>query len=398
MSRMSNSRYLLSVDVGSTHIHAIIAELDHSQNFKVIGIGSGVTQGLENGEITVPKALCAALDRAIKRAERDSGIRPSQLLISIPPAQTQFGISYGLMMPKKSIITAEDRITCIQKSKAAIMTHEQVIQHVIPVEYKVNGQQVASPDGLAQGPLEVSTFAVLMKAKQASSLLDVTGTLGLEVKGLIYGPMGLSHFCLSDQERRQGALVIEIGAGFSSVTLFKNGAMISSHCIPIAGNRITQDLMTCLSIDDAEAERLKVMFGCSNPDELEPNETHVMTTVDRGRVDVKRLYLARIIEARVIELFQLLSKKAGIGPDFPYSIVIMGGTSAMRGIAQTAERVLGHPVRIGPHPNGPIDPSLWGYPTALGLIQLGIQTGVIEAPASDGWMTRIRRMIQRDWF
>lgn len=393
-----NTPAILSLDVGSSRIQAVIATIESGGDFRVVGVGSSITQGMDRGLIVAPKALALAMDRAIKRAERDCGIHPVDVLVSVPPAHTQFGISDGLIMPRHPRITREDRIACIQKSKAAIMTHNQVIQHVIPISFKVNGVEVDNPDDCPSGNLESRTFVVLMHAPQADHLLAATTQLGLCIKGLVYGPQGAAHVCLSDDERKQGALLVDIGYSFTTVSLFKRGVMIESYALPIAGDRITKDLMACLGVDESEAERLKVVIGSSTPDEWDTRDTHVMSTIDRGRVDVKRVYIARIIEARTVELLQLVAKKARIQPDFPYPIVLTGGCTLLHGIAHTAERVWGHPVRIGPPQTGAIDPAHWDYPTALGLICMALRTGVITPPGAPSWWQRARTLIGRNWF
>jgi len=393
-----NTPAILALDVGSSRIQAVIATLENGGDFRIVGVGTSITQGMEKGLIVAPKALALAMDRAIKRAERECGIHPVDVLVSVPPAQTQFGISYGLVMPKPPRITREDRIACIQKSKAAIMTHDQVIQHVIPISYKVNGVAVDTPDDLPSGSLETSTFVVLMHAPQADHLLAATTQLGLCIKGLVYGPQGASYVCLSDDERKQGALLVDIGYSFTTVSLFKQGVMTESHALPIAGDRITKDLMTCLTVDESEAERLKVVIGSSTPDALDPRDTHVMSTLDRGRVDVKRVYIARIIEARTVELLQLVAKKARIQADFPYPIVLTGGGALLHGMAHTATQVWGHPVRVGPPQTGAIDPSHWDYPTALGLICMALRTGVITPPGAPRLWQRVRSLMGRNWF
>jgi len=119
---------------------------------------------------------------------------------------------------------------------------------------------------------------------------------------------------------------------------------------------------------------------------------------ERGRVEVKRQYMCKIIHARVEEVLRILMRRAGIGPDFPYDIVISGGTSQLPGLEQLASRIMGHRVRVGPNAADPALGVHRRYGTALGAVSYGIKTGAIvpyESPP--GFFERLNRRLSR-WF
>ena len=110
---------------------------------------------------------------------------------------------------------------------------------------------------------------------------------------------------------------------------------------------------------------IKIRYGHCLPSEVAPEESfRVKSFGEERHVDVNRLEMTEIIEARVEEIFSLMLqeiKRSGYERDFIssslvlqknqsffiFAMVITGGSSALKGLPKLASRVLGMPVRSG---------------------------------------------------
>ncbi len=388
---------VLGIDIGSARIDTVLADVGNQTDIIVRGVGRSVTTGISNGEIVKPVDLVGSIDRAIKRAEREIGVRPHHAMITVPPFRVQSGHSAGLTIPKQGVITHDDKATAIHKAKKSIKSQDQLVLHAFPVGYTVDGAPVDDPIGKS-GPLEVTCHFVQANAKNVNALLQVTQSLGLHVAGMVFSPIASSQLILSEVERREGALLIDIGARSTSVSLFKSDILQSVTMIPVGGETISADVAHCLGISPLEADRIKTTHGSVALDQIAYRDRLDVVTLDRGRIEIRREYMCQIVYARLKELMTIIGRRVGITPAFPYDIVITGGTSRLDGVAALGTSVLGHPVRVGPPEQELRQLAHADYSTALGLIRYGIRVGAIVAHEGvPNWLERLNMSLSR-WF
>ncbi|NDC82121.1 cell division protein FtsA [bacterium] len=397
---VGDNRLVLAIDIGLSKIDAVIADVGNGSEITVRGSGRSYTTGIEKGKITSQSELVAAIDRALKRAERDIGIRPANAIVSVPNFDFQFGYCTGLMIPKTlgKRLTEEDRLAAVHKSKKSIVTQDNLILHAIPVEYRVDNRVVESPVGINGESLEVTTHYIQADSDNVHALLSVIQTLNLHVAGMVYSPIASAQIFLSEQERIEGALLIDIGAESTSISFYKRNILQSTGTIPIGGNTINRDLSQCLSISDPEAERVKVKYGSLDIQNIEYRDKFELNALGQGWIEIKRQYMCKIIYSRVEELLKLIVKKVGIRPEFPYDIVCCGATTRCAGFEAIAATLTGHIVRVGPPRADAAHHIHADYGTALGLISFGLKTGAIvphETPLN--WLERLNRKLSR-WF
>jgi len=146
----------------------------------------------------------------------------------------------------------------------------------------------------------------------------------------------------------------------------------------VGGNHLTNDIAVGLHISREKAEEIKIRYGKASVDYLDKDQNiQVEGIAGRGRYEVKRSTLVRIIQLRVEEIFELVDlqlKSSGYKGLITAGVVITGGCSLLPGIKEKAEEKTGLPARIGyPRINSQkiLDPS---YATAVGLLLWGLKT------------------------
>ncbi|MDF2679978.1 MAG: ftsA, partial [Brevibacillus sp.] len=197
----------------------------------------------------------------------------------------------------------------------------------------------------------------------------------LRVAGIFLQPLAASTVALSKDDKNMGVVLVDIGAGSTTIGVFEQGKLAATTVIGIGGDHITSDISLGLRTHTDVADRVKTKNGCALIDEASED---VKFKVNRIGSDVEKQFtqvdLANIIEPRAAEIFQLVEDavyKLGFRDEIAGGFVLTGGTVAMPGMLELAKEELDAPVRIAiPDYIGVRDPA---YTTGVGLIQYALQ-------------------------
>jgi cell division protein FtsA len=154
-----------------------------------------------------------------------------------------------------------------------------------------------------------------------------------------------------------GVVVVDIGGGTTDLAMFMKGSLWHTMVLDIGGNHLTHDLAVGLSAPFSAAEALKVRYGHAVASRVASDQevtVEVFGDAEGGRRTVPRQLVAEILEARVEEMIELVTreiKRSGYEGLVPAGLVLTGGSSQLAGIRDLARQMSGLPVRLGT-PNG----------------------------------------------
>ena len=258
------------------------------------------------------------------------------------------------------------------------------IIHVLPQDYIVDNEHgILHPVGVMGTRLEANFHIITGKQHAANCIERAVQKAGLKVVDIILEPIASSDSVLGEDEKEAGVALIDIGGGTSDVAVFKDGIIQHTFVIGMGGNTITEDIRLGLMITREHAEKLKVKHGQAMPNHVPETEFVIIDGI-RGRdpKEISRQNLARIIEARVDEIFEYVDnelKRNDLDKKLVAGLVITGGGAALRHLKQLVEYRMGKDVRIGT-PTEHLTSSAVGavnhpmYATAVGLLIKGFET------------------------
>jgi cell division protein FtsA len=376
----NNPNLILGLDIGSSTISAAICEIDAAQSLNLRGLGSSITSGIKRGMIEDAEELQRAIERAVLRAEQNSGGRASKLLTTIPLAGVQFVHHNAFIISSSETgkITQEDKENGLKRARSIHKSQDQTIMHVIPQTYKVDGSTQQNPVDQKGANLEIQTHIVLCNEHNLSALSQALKHLAIPVNGIVFDALASGQALLSFKEKQEGAILIDIGGRFTKVSLFQNQILQEGTVIPIGGETITSDISKCLSVSIPEAERLKIGHADLILSRVNPTTNLTITTQTGQRSEINRSQLCRIVEARVAELFSLIKKQnpAIFKQDLP--IILAGGASNLKGIMEYLKLHSNARLRTGLPDQLSATLQNQEYATAVGIIMYGLKNNVIS--------------------
>ena len=386
---MEQNDIAVGLDIGTTKIVAMIGKKNEYGKVEIVGIGKSRSLGVHRGVVNNITQTIQSIQQAIQEAEADSGQKIKDVVVGIAGQHIRSlqHSDYITRPNPEEVIDAEDiHSLCNQVHKLVMLPGEEII-HVLPQEYKVDGQaEIKEPIGMYGGRLEANFHVVVGQVSSIRNIGRCVKSAGLDLSAVTLEPLASANAVLSQEEKEAGVALIDIGGGTTDLAIFKDGIIRHTAVIPFGGNVITEDIKEGCSIIEKQAELLKIKFGSAWPGENKDNEIVSIPGL-RGREpkEITLKNLSKIIHARVVEIIEQVyleiknyghedQKKKLIG-----GLVLTGGGAQLKHLKQLVEYITGMDTRIGfpnEHLAGNNDSETTSpmYATAVGLVMNSLET------------------------
>ncbi len=405
-----NRNLIVGLDIGTSKVVAVVAELLPDGRLEVIGMGNHESRGLKKGVVVNIESTVSAIQRALEEAELMAGVRIQRVYTGIAGSHIKSFNGNGMVPIKDKEVSSIDVNRVIETARAMPIPTDQQVLHILTQEFIVDGQDgIKEPLGMSGVRLEVKVHIVTGAVSAAQNIVKCVRRCGLEVSDLILQPLASSLAVLSEDEKELGVCLVDIGGGTTDLAIFREGAIRHTAVLPIAGDQITSDIAMALRTPTPEAEEIKIRYGCALRQLADPNEmVEVPGLGDRGPRQLSRQTLAEVIEPRVEELYSLVREelqRSGYLELLSSGIVLTGGSSTMLGMVELGEEIFHMPVRMGvPRYQGGLAHVVRNprYATVVGLLLEGVtqtQRGIVSRQGSSmkQVMSRMREWFQKNF-
>src|SRR5262244_1137433 len=329
---------LVGLDIGTSKIVAIVAEMTPEKRLNIIGLGVQPSRGLKKGVVVNIEATMASIQRVLEEAELMADCAITDVYTGIAGGHIRSLNSSGMVAIKEKEVMQADIDRVVETAKAIAIPNDQQIIHILPQEFIIDGQEdVREPLGMSGVRLEVKVHIVTGAVSAVENITKCVRRCGLEVKDVMLQPLAAALAVLNDDEKELGVCLMDVGGGTTDLAVFTGGAIRHTAVIPIAGDQVTNDIAMTLRTPTKEAEELKLRHGCALRQLANPNDIIEVPGVgDRAPRKLSRQTLAEVIEPRVEELYTLVQaelRRSGFEEMLSSGIVLTGGSAVMRGLA-----------------------------------------------------------------
>ena len=344
------SRRIVGLDIGTCFIRTVIAEIDSEGNIEVIGLSKKPSQGVRNGVIVNIDATKEAVKQSIEEAEQMAGVEVVELNTSLGGSQVSSMKSNGIVgVDPKGLSTREMEIKyetkdrALKSAKSMLIPYDEVLLHIIPQEYIVDGQEYPDPIGISGVRLEVKTLLVKVSKSASGNIAECIFRAGYELRNITLKTLAAATATIHKDEMALGSILIDLGGGSTDVIVINKGAPVFTASIPSGGNRVTNDIATFMGVPFSIAEKLKLDYGSCWLEPEEENDEVIIPGVGgmAPQLSNKKI-LAEIISARVEEIMLAVRKEvvrhSGL-TKLSGTIVLTGGGANMPGIVTLVQAV-----------------------------------------------------------
>jgi len=350
---VKKSEILVGLDLGSSRIKAVVADVQDRELPEILGIGESASAGIEAGVIVNMEKAADAIREAVEEAEASAEVEIGTAAVAINGEHIRGIDSRGVIAVSRAggEITRAEIATVVEAAGTLALPVGRIVLDSLPQEFFVDGQRgIRDPIGMSGVRLGSQVHIVTAEEQAVDSAKRAVRRAGVRDTGIFVKPIVAALASLSDDETELGSLSINMGAGSTSIVVHYGRAVRHVAVVPWGGACVTNDVAVGLRIPIAKAEQLKREAGCAAALGIEDHVVEIPSVGGQEPRQSSTQVLAAIIEPRVREIFEMLrdeAKSTEFWGRTPAGVVITGGGAKLAGVANVAEDVFGVPARVG---------------------------------------------------
>ncbi|MDD4873653.1 MAG: cell division protein FtsA [Dehalococcoidales bacterium] len=341
---------IAAIDVGTTKICTIMAEVGDTGLPIVLGVGVVPSGGLHRGMVSDFNEAKKSIQMSVKKAEQSAGYKLESACVGVTGKHIGSVNNHGVISIShgKHIVSPQDLERVLEIAQDIELPQGREMLHVIPRSYSLDGQTgINNPVGMYANRLDAETNIITAATTSVQNLIKCVSSNGVEVEDLVLAPLASAEAVLTEEEKQDGAILADIGGGTTDVVVFMNGSAYHAFVLPVSGYQVTRDISIAMGISYDLAEDIKKKYGSVIPD-AESWQNGKDIIYDNFSIPYDKL--SEIITTRLAELLRLIMIELS-EINYPnvasLCMILSGGAANIPGFAELAGKTTRLPARIG---------------------------------------------------
>jgi cell division protein FtsA len=302
---MGKQTTLASIDVGTTKICTIIAEVDGGDLSRIAGVGITPSKGLHKGLVVNINEARESIRESLKKAEQTSACKIESAYVGVTGRHVSSLNNRGVVAITRNdrLVRSDDLKRVLHSAQSLKVPSDRKLLHVIPRSYAVDGQAgIENPVGMHGFRLDVETHVITAAVASIQNLAKCIRSIGVDIEDLVLEPLASSEAILTEDEKQVGVVMADIGGGTTDIAVFKDGSIWHTAILPVAGYQLTRDVAIGLGLPFDVAEEMKRRYGSIMPVYEGKTDANEMLAQDGHGASYQDL--CDILRARVEEVLR----------------------------------------------------------------------------------------------
>jgi len=401
---MIREKIFCGLDMGSQRLKASVIKIKRTGQSELLGAQESMTGGFKKSSLTDLGELSESIDSALRDLGKKTGVKLKGIELGVGGhlVEGRFSKAEIPLMDKSSkVITYSDIKKINRQARLLGLKMEEEILHDFPQHYVVDDtSKILNPAGLYARKLGVASLLIVTPLNLVGNIMMAIHQAGYEVSGVSFTSFISACVCLTKDMKRDGCLLIDIGATTTSLLFFKDGILRHLDIIPSGGYQLTNSIAEVLHLPFDLAEDIKRSHAVVLGDETKSDGDILVKTEDSYST-IKRRVICEAMEPQIAKLLSSLQKtlkSSHIHDKLKGGIIIVGGGSLLSGLIERIEKATGSQVEVGKADVRNVTlRNASVFTAALGLAQGSLRSSAGHFVSSDGstnWMRGISGRIR----
>ena len=223
LPRNLNDKVFCGLDIGSQKLKVGLVKVKDSQ-CEILGAFEHPIYGFKESAVSDLNEFSECINHVLTELSEKTGIRTKELQIGIDGSLIDVRTSstaIPLVDRGNKVIAEKDLKKLNKQARLLGVKMEEEVLHEMPQMYQVDDMNSATnPVGLYGRKLAVESLMIVSNNDRIKNILKSVNHAGYDVSNLFFGSYVSSDLVLTDKERKQGCVLIDIGSKVTSVMIF----------------------------------------------------------------------------------------------------------------------------------------------------------------------------------
>jgi len=377
---MNKSKLIFGLDVGTHKVCAAAGEVKEGNKVDVIAATLVDSRGLKEGVIVEPRKTREVIAEALEKLKDATGSEIYSVFASISGVHLK-GANYtgAVNIPlrnEKRVVARKDIEKAIENAGVRALNLNREVVYVSSAECVADHHdRTSDPLGMAANSLKAEMYIVTGLAHPVSNLRECINNCDCKVLGTVPAIIASSFAVCS--ESKDTVLLVDIGAGTTSVLGLSRGRFRCSRVFPFGGAELTRRISADFNLSFEVAEELKLKYGSVLVKSIPAEEKIIMPGNPAG--SIPRKAFCQVMEPKIKEIFFVVAEfieRCGFTQEGVSEVIVTGGTSLLEGVLELAQSIIALPVRLGTVKAKPGSSGIWNspvYSAGIGLVYYGFE-------------------------
>ncbi len=349
---MSTKEIRVVIHLGASAVSTVIAEVHSSQDIRILGLSSVACHDFYQGVIRHRERLKSSIKTSIQTAEDMSNCRVIEAWLSFASPSLVSHNSIGEVHILDNVIQAKDIVSALSQAKSSYLKDDLYLMHHFQqgIALDNNSQMVKEVIGLSAKKMQVMYHLMMMPVVEQQNLQQLLQECNVNIKQTIFDAVSMAEYALTAEEKFHGVCLIDIGAGTTSVCVYKSDILVFTRCFAEGGHDATLDISSELNIAVVDAEFVKINYASVDRDNIDAGSFFTINlTNNHEEMTINMQQLLNITEARyksILHNVYASLKQEGLLEFLEQGFVIAGGGSNINGLVSLTRNIVQNRVRM----------------------------------------------------
>jgi cell division protein FtsA len=377
-----NKRNVTAVDISNSKIRTCLAEEERGGKVNVLAACETDVKGVDRSIITNLGEVAETLKRMLDKIREETGICNHSVYLNISGSHLDTGNSHGAVMIQNSRnqITKRDLDNVIASAYAQGVSLNRQVIHSLVYRYTIDEQDnIFDPIDMYARKLEVDLFIISGIDNIIKNLKKAVNQAGYEIKALAASAFADSYSVLTEEEKKSGVILLDLGAGVTDIAFFRNKNLRGFKVIDAGGEDITVELSKKLKISLSYAEEIKKRYGSAASQLKDKEEDIVLKSGDNDFKKINKYQISDCVQKILHEILKEVKsalEDTRCLQEAPCGVVVTGGVTLLDGLIEKTQEYLNMPARLGLPANFTSNNKIINNPawsTCLGLARFALR-------------------------
>ena len=348
---MAGNHFVASIDIGTEKIALLVAEREDDDHLRIIGHNICPSRGVRRGSIFSIDSLSREISKLIKKTEESFGIDLALFRVNISDTHLTCIDGKG-KVPVNEFVSTEDLDAVLESAMAISTPTNKEKLHIIKKKFTINETVVVDdPMDMEAQVLESKVHIITVSSSSVRNVESCLKQSELEVDKIVLNSVAKSQALLSQEDKNSGVCLLDIGAGVTSYSVYREEGIVQSGIIAMGGDEVTQSIAYAFDTSLEEAKRLKENYGVAKT--LPQSDDKFIDFIQANNKEERQLSsldLSEVIEESYRAIFEELKnelKHRNLDSIIKSGFVLCGGGSEIGSIEELVRDFFSKRVKLG---------------------------------------------------